>query len=109
MAFEVLKLQQPGDIKIKRAPVGYSWTNLIFSFFVPLFRADWKWFLIQFAVAVITSGCSAVVFSFIYNKFYIQDLLDQGYRVVSLERGSNPEQAAQKIGVTELPMAHPSA
>ena len=28
---------------MKLAPVGYSWTNLFFGFFVPLFRGDWKW------------------------------------------------------------------
>lgn len=79
--------------KLKQAKVGFSWTTFFFGWWVPLIRADWKWFLIQFVVTVIancfTYACGfgttgglvvSFVFSFIYNDLYIQELLEKGYK-----------------------------
>lgn len=63
----------------KQVKKGFSWTMLFFGVFVPLLRGDWKWFLITFAVALLTSGASWFVFPFFYNKLYIDDLLKKGY------------------------------
>lgn len=69
---------------LKDVKVGFSWTNLFFGVFVPLFRADWKWFGIQFivnilCVCVIGFPLTSLIFPFVYNKCYIQDLLNKGY------------------------------
>lgn len=63
----------------KQVKKGFSWTMLFFGVFVPLLRGDWKWFLITFALALLTSGASWFVFPFFYNHLYIDDLLKKGY------------------------------
>lgn len=68
----------------KEAPVGFSWTSLFFGFFPAAFRADWKWAFIQFIIQVCTFGLSAIIFSFIYNKLYIRDLIGAGFKAQSI-------------------------
>lgn len=73
---------------IKEVKIGFSWTTLFFGLFVPLIRGDLKWALIMFGIALLagipTSGIgsliSNLVFAFIYNKLYVRDLLEKGYR-----------------------------
>lgn len=60
--------------------VGFSWTTFFFGFLPTIFRGDWKWLIIQLVVACITCGVSSLVFMFIYNKLYINDLLEKGYK-----------------------------
>ena len=67
-----------GQVKIVKE--GFSWTMLFFGIFVPLYRGDWKWFLIILIANIFTYGWSSVVFAFIYNKIYINDLLEKGYK-----------------------------
>ena len=66
-----------GQVKIVKE--GFSWTMLFFGIFVPLYRGDWKWFLIILIANIFTYGWASVVFAFIYNKIYINDLLEKGY------------------------------
>ena len=65
--------------KYKDAPLGFSWTTLFWGFFPALFRGDWKWAIIQFLLAIVTSGISVLVMPFLYNKLYIKDLLNKGF------------------------------
>lgn len=72
---------------VKEVKVGFSWTTFFFGFFPALFRGDLKWAAIMFIVAalisVFTLGIGAwipgIVFSFVYNKIYIKELLEKGY------------------------------
>ncbi|MFU2417179.1 hypothetical protein [Peptacetobacter sp. AB800] len=64
---------------IKECKIGFSWTNFFFGFFTPLFRGDWKWMLIMILCAIFSYGLSWLVFPFIYNKLYINDLLSKGF------------------------------
>lgn len=68
---------------IKQCKVGFSWTTLFFGLFVPLFRGDWKWFLIFIIASCLTFCISNIVFCFIYNKIYINSLLEKGYAPAS--------------------------
>ncbi|MCQ6561717.1 DUF2628 domain-containing protein [Paenibacillus mendelii] len=73
---------------LKEVKVGFSWTTFFFGFFPALFRGDLKWAVIMFitsvAIGIFTLGFGAwipgIIFSFIYNKMYIKELLEKGYR-----------------------------
>ena len=73
---------------MREAPVGFSWTVLFFGWFPPMFRSDWKWAVIMFICTIVTFGLSGLVFMFIYNKIYIKELLNNGYKVKSIENGA---------------------
>ena len=98
MAIEV-KLEKYGHKK--KGFLGFSWTAFFFNFLVPIFRADFKWFLIFiFPFIFVSLGTSLdldfdnnfiafififpvfvskFVFPFIYNKFYTKGLIKEGY------------------------------
>lgn len=80
----------------KEIKLGYSWTMFFWGFMVPVFRGDWKWFLILFfgpSVLTAVSGGLLVVsfpllyfiFGFFYNKIYAKDLYDKGFRGMTKE------------------------
>lgn len=81
-----LKNKKTGEVK--QVKVGFSWTEFFFGWWVPLFRGDWFWFLIQLAATVVATlpmifmyplsfgGVVVLVFSFIYNKLYAQRLIE---------------------------------
>ncbi|MBM7602369.1 hypothetical protein JOC75_000339 [Metabacillus crassostreae] len=72
----------------KEVKIGFSWTTFFFGFIPALIRGDLKWAAIMFITAVVagavTLGFGAwipgIIFSFVYNKVYIKDLLEKGYR-----------------------------
>lgn len=80
MAFASIYFQDKNRI-VKEAPVGFSWTTLIFGFFPALIRGDWLWAIIILGVGVFTFGISTIVFAFIYNRLYIQGLMKNGFKV----------------------------
>lgn len=71
----------------KTVKVGFSWTTLLFGFLPALFRGDLKWAAIMFILSVVagvfTLGFGAwipgIIFSLIYNKIYIKELIEKGY------------------------------
>ena len=72
-------LKNPHNSMVKTVKVGISWTMFFFGFFVPLFRGDWKWAIIILIAGALTFSISSLVFMFIYNKIYINELLEKGY------------------------------
>jgi len=101
MAFTTITLRNPQSGHIRQAPVGFSWTVLLFGFIPPLFRGDWKWAVILLILALLTWGISNVVFAFLYNKLYIRDLFQGGFQVKSVEKGALDD-VAQRLGM-DLP------
>jgi hypothetical protein len=75
-----VNMVNPTTRHVKQRKLGFSWTTFFFGFFPALFRSDWKWGLIQFAIQLFTFGLSAWVFAFIYNKIHLNDLIEQGYK-----------------------------
>ena len=80
----------------KEIKLGYSWTMLFWGFMVPVFRGDWKWFLILFfgpsvlaavsaGILIITFPVLYLVFGFFYNKIYAQELNEKGIRGMTKE------------------------
>jgi hypothetical protein len=84
-----MKVQLKNDAGIiKEVPVGFSWTMLFFGPLVPLFRGDLKWmvlFLLTVALTVPIYGLGWVIIPFIYNKRYIINLLECGYKPANEE------------------------
>lgn len=66
----------------KEVKKGFSWTMLFFGIFVPMVRGDWKWFIITLIAAMVTAGLSWLIFPFFYNRLYLDDLLNGGYKIV---------------------------
>jgi hypothetical protein len=72
----------------KQVKIGFSWTTFFFGPIPALIRGDLKWAVIMFILAAVvgavTLGFGAwvpgLIFSFVYNKIYIKDLLEKGYR-----------------------------
>ena len=72
------------------APVGFSWTTLVFGPFPLRFRHPVAWMLMWTVAlfALITLLLSDVVFAFFVNRLYIRSLIKKGYRIrgISAER-----------------------
>ena len=75
-----LKNEQTGIVK--EVPIGYSWITLAVGFFLPMYRADLKWFVFYFLGAIFTYGLGQWILAFFYNKNYIQNLLEKGYNPI---------------------------
>ncbi|MCY1260042.1 hypothetical protein D9M68_100180 [compost metagenome] len=88
MSNNVIYLENPHTGHLKEAPVGYSWTTLFFGGLPALFRGDWKWFVIITLLCLATWGCAGIVFSFLYNKLYLKDLIGSGFKVKSVKMGT---------------------
>lgn len=78
----ILKNARSGMIKV--APVGFSWSVLLFGFLVPAARKDWLWVFIMLALEILTFGTAAIILAFIYNKIYARRLFKKGYTFFSL-------------------------
>lgn len=119
MAKETLHFKSKHTGQIKQAPVGYSWTTLFFTAFVPLLRGDWKWVAIMALIILVLAGIVAavapnapvqsislwtgIILGFLYNKAYIKGLISKGYEVTSVEQG-DIDAVQTKLGVT-LPVS----
>ncbi len=102
---------------IKECPTGYSFTTLLFGFFVPLFRRDFKWAAIMLAGGIIyamfleemgingsANIAMSVCFGMYYNEQYIKDLLEKGY--IPADEPSRGWLVEKKI---LMPEDHPTA
>lgn len=69
----------------KECKLGFSWTMLFFGLLVPLFRGDGKWAGLSLLISILTCGLGWLVFPFIYNKKYIETLLEKGYKTTTPE------------------------
>ena len=95
-----MNIRVKNDIgRTKEIKIGFSWTMFFFGVFVPLFRGDWKWFLIILGIdlALTITDLTFVMpllmlaLAFFYNRLYAKDLHDRGYR------GLTPEENQELI------------
>ena len=85
MAFATVTIEDKKNHIVKEAPVGFSWTVLFFGGFVPLVRGDWAYFFIMLIASIVTFGISGIIFAFIYNRIYLQNSLNKGFKVKSYD------------------------
>lgn len=110
MAHSHINFKNPNNGRVKNAPVGFSWTTLIFGFWPALLRGDFKWaglqILTMIVVSLATSGTGTIVpiilFAFIYNKAYIENLIKSGYKVENIQSSLTLEQLSEKLEI-QLP------
>ena len=82
-------LKHPVTGETKNCPTGISWTCLFLSFFVPLWRRDWKWGLGSLAATLLTFptglpigiAVNAMLF-LMYNDLFITQAYKKGFRPV---------------------------
>lgn len=80
-------LEHESGVK-KDVKLGFSWTTFFFGLFVPLIRGDLKWagilLLLDLLVGSFTMGIGAwvvnLIFAFVYNRLYVRDLVERGYK-----------------------------
>jgi hypothetical protein len=96
MAFATINFEHPQSGQVKQAPVGFSWTTLIFGLFPALLRGHWVMAAVILVLAMLTLSLSSIVFAFIYNKMYIKYLIGEGFKAASATHDMS--QLQQQIG-----------
>ena len=100
-----ITLSKEEEIKIVK--IGFSWITFFFGFLVPFYRKDWKTGWILLAIMAISHMMSPLlmflilaVFSFLYNKIYINMLLKSGWRFTTKDDErlwENKKEMAEKV------------
>ena len=105
----LLGLQKPVRIVhadsglVKTGYIGYSWTYLLFGWFVPLVRGELGVAVLHLVITIVSAGLSQLIFAFIYNRQYMNRMLTSGWRLdVSDE---NFELARRVLGIRTEPGA----
>ena len=105
----LLGLQKPVRIVhadsglVKTGYIGYSWTYLLFGWFVPLVRGELGVAVLHLVITIVSAGLSQLIFAFIYNRQYMNRMLTSGWRLdVSDE---NFELARRVLGIRSEPGA----
>ncbi len=93
----VVMMKNPSTGLIKKGFFGYSWTYLLFGFWVPLIRGELGVAALHLVFSFVTFGLWQFVVSFLYNKQYTSRLISQGYRLA--DTPSLNTLAAGKIGI----------
>ena len=101
---------------LRECPTGFSFTTLLFGFFVPLLRKDFKWaaimlfggiaygFLLEeFNINASASIALVCAFAVCYNEQYIKDALEKGY--VPADEASRAWLVEKKLIAPDTPMA----
>ena len=101
MAFATISMTNGVDIK--RAPLGFSWTTLIFGGWVPLIRQDWLVGVLLMIACLVTYGIAGIVMAFFYNKMYAKSLFDKGYYIHQLPPGVTEEIVRVELSYVKLP------
>lgn len=96
------KISLTNGVEIKMAPVGFSWTTLCFGGWPALIRQDWIWGFGLLIACLFSWGLAGVIAAFVYNKIYIKNLLEKGYRVKDTP-GITDEQLKNYLGYVTLP------
>jgi hypothetical protein len=90
-------IKHPQSGLVQKGYYGFSWTYLLFGWFVPLFRGELGVAALHFLFTMLTFGLWQIVVAFLYNKQYMTRKLLKGW---VLSDGDLANQvAAQKLGV----------
>ena len=87
-------MENPNTGIIKKMPVGFS----LLCFHRMLFRGEIGTFLVNGILTACTCGVFGLVVAATYNKKSIIKLLEKGFKVKEVEKGTI-EQASAKLGI----------
>jgi hypothetical protein len=79
--------------------VGFSWTYLLFGWFVPVIRGEVGVGLIHLAITFVSFGLSQLIFPFLYNRQYMNRMLTSGWKLDSAD--PNYELAREKLNIVQ--------
>lgn len=99
MATRVM-IKHPQTGLIQNGYVGYSWTYLLFGFWVPLIRGELGVAALHLIFTMFTFGLWQLIVSFLYNKQYMTRKLTAGWVL-----DDTPE--ANKYAAAKIGMAYP--
>ena len=63
----------------KNGYVGYSWTYLLFGWFVPVVRGELGVGVLHLVITLVSFGLSQLIFPFLYNRQYMNRMLTNGW------------------------------
>lgn len=87
MATTVIIKHAPSGM-VKRGVYGFSWTYLLFGWFVPLFRGELGVAALHLLFTFITFGLWQLIFCFLYNKHYMTRMLTNGWVLNDTEKST---------------------
>src|ERR1039457_2436483 len=86
-----LLMENPNTGIIKTAPIGGRG--------IPFFRGDIKWSIIAILLFACLNFIGIIIWAFMnYNKIYIKELLEKGFKVKDVY-GGTLEDARKKLGI----------
>jgi CHASE2 domain-containing sensor protein len=63
----------------KSGYVGFSWTYLVFGWFVPVIRGELGVGVLHLVITFMSFGLSQLIFPFLYNRQYMNRMLTAGW------------------------------
>ena len=81
----------------KNGFVGYSWTYLLFGWFVPVIRGELLIGILHLIITLVSFGLSQLIFPFLYNRQYMNRMLTSGWVLDSAD--PNYDLARQKLNI----------
>jgi CHASE2 domain-containing sensor protein len=63
----------------KSGYVGFSWTYLLFGWFVPVIRGELGIGVLHLVITFVSFGLSQLIFPFLYNRQYMNRMLTSGW------------------------------
>lgn len=82
---------------VKEGYVGYSWTYLVFGWFVPVVRGELGVGVLHLVITLVSFGISQLVFPFLYNRQYMVRMLTNGWELDVTD--PNYELARRKLNI----------
>lgn len=82
---------------MKDGYVGYSWTYLVFGWFVPVVRGELGVGVLHLVITLISFGISQLIFPFLYNRQYMVRMLTNGWELDAND--PNYELARRKLHI----------
>ena len=93
-------IQHPANGLTRTGFYGFSWTYLLFGWWVPLIRGELVVAALHLIFTVLTIGIWQIIVAFLYNKQFMTRMLEKGYVLKDSEHVMSAARA--KLGIADL-------